>query len=143
MPQRPPELDFSTDPGRVASPKRMNDMADHILGRFRALEGQRPEWNAAIEQLKAIGLTRVTEVLQPIFDTAVAIGAELEALRDEQTSTAWRDQLVADVVASIVDQGLFVRCGAGAEGLTLYSGADLPPGGEGNPGDLYAFVETP
>src|SRR5205085_5889315 len=108
--------------------------ADYLLARFSAIEAQRPEFAAAIDQLKSIGLTRVTEVLQPIFDEAVATAAELEALRTEQTSTAWRDALIADVVDALVEGGQFVRCGAGSEGLTLFSGAVAPNPATAAPG---------
>jgi hypothetical protein len=119
----------------------MNAFADYILQRFAALEAQRPEWESAVDDLKANGLSRVNEVLQPIFDEAVAIGAELSTLRDELASPAWRTALIADVVADLVASGQFVKCGAGNEGLTLYSGAAPPDPATAQPSDLYVYVE--
>jgi len=141
MPKRPSEAEFATDRGRVASPARMNEFSDYLLQRMAALEATRPEWESAVAELKAVGLSRVTEVLQPIYDNAVAIGVELEQLRAALAAPDFRAELIAETVAAIVEQGLFVRCGEGAEGLTLYSGAGLPDGQAGQAGDLYAYVE--
>jgi hypothetical protein len=141
VPQRPADVDFATDRGRIASPKRMNEMSDHFLTRLRALEGFRADWDAAVAELKEIGVSRVTEALQPVFDQAQALADELTQMRADMETDAYRDQLIADVIAAIVGQGLFVKAGAGAEGMTLYSGDAAPDPATGNEGDLYAYVE--
>lgn len=143
MPPLPPDADFATDRGRIASPERMNRFSGYLQARFGALEAQRATWEAAVVELKAIGLSRVTEVLQPIYDNAVAIGTELEALRNALASDDYRAELVADakaaVLQDIAEGNLYVRDGANA-GLELYSGPEAPDPELAAPGAIYIYV---
>lgn len=139
MPDLPPELDFSTAEGRRATPRRMNDMSLYVQARLRALDATRDAWEEATAQLKAIGLERLTAVLQPLFDQAVADTAAIAAARAEIDDPAWRTQLMADLTASLIAAGSFVK--SEPPGITLFSGTEPPPANTGEEGDIYIYVE--
>lgn len=79
----------------------MNVAMDYIVARFRALEAINPEFQSVIEQLKAIGLERVTDVLSPIFEQANQIADQLEAIKDTWENDNTIEQ-VTETVASTV-----------------------------------------
>ncbi|MDD3799356.1 MAG: hypothetical protein PHE36_09290 [Novosphingobium sp.] len=139
MPDLPTDLDFSTTEGRRATPVRMNRMSEHVAARLRALEANRQNWDAAVAQLKALGLERVTAVLQPLFDQAVADAAAISATRAAIEDPQWRAQLIEDVTDALIAAGTFVK--AGTPGITLYSGTEAPPANTGAEGDIYIYVE--
>gem|GEM_PF-6848142 len=141
MPSRSPEAEFATEAGRRATPARMNQFSDYLDGRLRAVEARRASFDAAIAELKGIGLERVTAVLQPLLDQASDDAAAISTLLADLSAPEFRASLIADTIAEIIAQGLFVRAGAGAEGMTLYSGNALPDPLLGQPGDLYAYVD--
>jgi hypothetical protein len=97
----PNELDFATNSGREATPERMNRAMEYLLGLVRALQASRPEFEAAVEQLRAIGLERVTEVLNPIFDQATAIKAALVSIQDEWTASTLPAQVQANAISAV------------------------------------------
>jgi len=119
----------------------MNQFSDYLDGRLRAVEARRASFDAAIAELKGIGLERVTAVLQPLLDQASDDAAAISTLLADLSAPEFRASLIADTIAEIIAQGLFVRAGAGAEGMTLYSGNALPDPLLGQPGDLYAYVD--
>ncbi|MEZ5688693.1 MAG: hypothetical protein R3E21_07935 [Caenibius sp.] len=80
MSNLPPELDFLSPEGRIASPARMDRMAQHLAARLRALEATRDAYNQAIQQLQDIGLQRLNEVLLPLFEEAQSVGDQLAAI---------------------------------------------------------------
>ncbi len=104
MADLPPELDFSTPEGRIATPDRMNRFAGYILARLRALESQQPEFQAAVEQLLTIGLDRVNESLVPVFNQANEIADDLTALHELWTANDVTAQVAAAVLLTVYSQ---------------------------------------
>ena len=87
MSNLPPELDFLSSDGRIASPERMDRMAKHIASRLRALEATRDAYDLAIKQLQDIGLQRLNEVLLPLFEQSQTIADQLAAIHAQ-----WADE---------------------------------------------------
>lgn len=141
MPTRPPELEFATADGREATPERMNRAMDYILGRLKAAESVVPEFESALNQLEATGLTRLNEFLTPLFNEATAMRDAIEVIKLGLEETAWRTALIADVKAAVIADieaaNLYVKAGAGATDATLYAGAGTPDNALGQDGDLY------
>lgn len=102
MSSLPTELDFTKDP--AATPQRMDAAMEYIVARFRALEAIHPEFQSVIDQLKGVGLERVTEVLTPIFQEAQQISDALDALYEEISEDATLEQITADVTDAVVDE---------------------------------------
>lgn len=97
----PAEFDFVKD--KSASPERMNALMTYLDARFRALEAVTPDYLAAIDALKQVGLDRLTEALAPIFENASEIATELAALQAEWLATDFRGGLVADTLDTLRD----------------------------------------
>lgn len=111
----PTEFDFVKD--KSASPERMNALMTYLDARFRALEAVTPDYLAAIDALKQVGLDRLTEALAPIFEDASEIATELAALQAEWLETDFRGGLVDDTLDTLRD-------GVSAEFDTLDKMAD-------------------
>jgi hypothetical protein len=155
----PPELDFSTADGREATPERMNRAMAYIVQRFKAAESVVPEFQTAIDQLKATGLERLDEVLTPLLTSAQAMSDEIVAIRDALATPAWRAALLADAVAGAIAasfndpaqraalindviteigvRNLYIKTGAGSAGATLTAGSAAPDNATGANGDIY------
>lgn len=73
----------------------------YLIARIKAVEAVQPEFLSKLEELRALGLERVTEVLQPIFDDAQAIGEALQAIKDEWDADTLPAQVVADATAAV------------------------------------------
>lgn len=99
MSSLPTELDFTADP--AATPARMDKAMAYIIARLRAVEAVQPDFLAAVEQLKAVGLQRVTEALVPVLDQANAIADALEAIQAQWESDLLPEQVVADTTAAV------------------------------------------
>ncbi|MGE5563124.1 MAG: hypothetical protein ACM3ZV_07410 [Bacillota bacterium] len=101
----PPELDFHSHP--EATPDRMDEAAQYLLARIRALEAGRPAFEAALDDLRAIGLQRLADSLQPVLDQSTAIRDTLLGIQsDWQESTlpeTVRDDAIAAVTAAFED----------------------------------------
>lgn len=95
----PTELDFVANP--VASPDRMNAAMAYIIARLRALEAVTPDFVAAIDSLKQVGLDRLTAALIPVFDQATNIGDTLQALSDHWTAIDLPAQMEAQVLSDL------------------------------------------
>jgi len=98
----PAELDFTANP--AATPARMDRAMEYIVARFRAVEAVQPDFLAAIETLKAVGLDRLAEALIPVFDQANGIAATLEALKTEWEADLTREQVRDDVTERVVEE---------------------------------------
>ncbi|MFA7597019.1 MAG: hypothetical protein WCY92_11755 [Novosphingobium sp.] len=81
----PSEIDFQTD--RRASPERMNRAMLWLYAQLRIAQAQAKSYEVAINELRALGLERVTEALTPVFVQAQEIGQALEAIHDQ-----WADE---------------------------------------------------
>jgi hypothetical protein len=77
----PPELDFAKD--REASPDRMNRAMTYILDRLRQAIAVKADYELAIEELRASGLQRLSEALQPVVANAYQLAGELEAVHGQ------------------------------------------------------------
>jgi hypothetical protein len=99
MSSLPSELDFVADP--EATPDRMNTAMGYLLALIRALQASRPDYDAAIAQLQTVGLERVTDVLNPIFDNANDIQAALQSIVDEWTASTLPAQVQANTTAAV------------------------------------------
>lgn len=95
----PDELDFVVKP--QATPTRMNEAMEYIVARLRALEAVTPDFIAAIDQLKAVGLERLTEALVPIFEEAQSIGDALQAIGDQWLAEDLPGEMEANVLAAL------------------------------------------
>ncbi len=74
----PTELDFSED--RDASPERMNRAMRYLMGQLRVAQAQVKSYEVVIEELRALGLTRVADALTPVFVQAQETGEAIEAI---------------------------------------------------------------
>jgi hypothetical protein len=101
MSSLPREVDFSADP--AATPSRMNKAMEYLIARLRAVEAVQPEFLSRLDELKAVGLDRVTEVLTPIFDDAQDIADSLQAIKDQWAADTLPDQVVADAVEQVTE----------------------------------------
>lgn len=157
MSSLPPELDFSTQHGRSATPERMNEAMDYLLGLIKTVQAVVPDFQSAIDQMKAVGLDRVDEFLTPLLATAQTTVDAITALQASMDSDAFRAALLADavagaiagsfndptqrasliddVIAEIATRQLYIETGAGSAGATLTAGTAAPSGGADN--DLY------
>jgi hypothetical protein len=102
MSSLPTELDFSRNP--AATPERMDAAMEYIVARLRALEAIQPEYQSVIDQLKGVGLERVTEVLNPIFEDAQNIAAAVETIFEQISNDATVEQVTQDVTDAVVDE---------------------------------------
>lgn len=104
MSNLPPELDFLSSDGRIASPERMDRMAKHIASRLRALEATRDAYDLAIKQLQDIGLQRLNEVLLPLFEQSQTIADQLAAIHAQ-----WADEelILADYYSKAQSDAAF------------------------------------
>lgn len=91
----PRELDFALD--SKASPARMNLAMEYIVAKIRALEAVSPDFAAAVDQLKAVGLERLTEVLAPIFVEANNLADALAAIEQAWIDNDLPGQIQAEV----------------------------------------------
>lgn len=99
MSSLPSELNFSADP--AATPARMDRAMTYIIARLKAVEAVQPDFLAAIDQLKAVGLQRVTDALIPVFDQANGIADALEAIRATWEADLLPAQVVAETTAAV------------------------------------------
>jgi hypothetical protein len=79
----------------------MNEAMGYLLALIRALQASRPDYDAAITQLQTIGLERVTDVLNPIFDNAEAIQATLQAIVDDWSTSTLPATVTANAAAAV------------------------------------------
>ncbi|MXO64852.1 hypothetical protein [Altericroceibacterium endophyticum] len=61
----PREIDFSAN--RDASPERMDRAMLYLLGQIRVAQAQVKSYETVIDELRALGLSRVAEALTPVF----------------------------------------------------------------------------
>lgn len=85
MPALPSDLDFFAD--RAASPARMDRAMSNLHGRISALETYKPNFDAQLAQIQQIGLTRLNDVMMPIYDALVVL-THLGAVFTAQSSTS-------------------------------------------------------
>ena len=78
QPSLPAILDFKRD--RSSDPARMNAAMEYLLADVRRVAALKPEFDAAIEELRTVGLSRLVEGLEPVFDRANEILAALETI---------------------------------------------------------------
>lgn len=97
----PVDFDFVKD--KSASPERMNALMGYLDARFRALEAVTPDYLAAIDALKQVGLDRLSEALVPIFANASEIATELAAIQAQWLDTDFSGQLVDDTLTALRD----------------------------------------
>lgn len=97
MSSLPPELDFTANP--AATPARMDEAMGYIASALRRAESLRPDFEAAIERLRAIGLERLDAVLSPIFVDAQGIAARLAAIEVQWLTGDPLAQLLASLQA--------------------------------------------
>lgn len=101
----PAELDFIKSP--EASKERMNLAMEYIVAKIRALEAINPEFQSVIDELKVVGLERVTEALLPIFNDAQtkadAIAALLLAIQTDASIEEVTDNVTENVIAEFAD----------------------------------------
>ena len=101
MSSLPREVDFLAD--RAATPDRMNRAMDYLIARLRAVEAVQPEFLSALDELKGVGLVRVTEVLNPVFEQANAIADALEAIKAQWEADTLPAQVVSDAVDAVTE----------------------------------------
>lgn len=99
MSSLPTEVDFTANP--AATPARMDIAMTYLLARIKVIEALAPDYQAAIDQLNAIGLSRITEVLSPLFTEAQDIVAAIEAIKVTWENDATIAQVEADVEAAV------------------------------------------
>lgn len=97
----PTELDFTKNP--AATPARMDEAMGYIVARLRSLEAIQPEFASVINELRGVGLERLTEALLPIFVSAQEIDASLTALQAEYEEDVFRDEQIAAVLVILRD----------------------------------------
>lgn len=96
----PVEIDFEKD--RSATPKRMNVAMQYLDARFRALEAIQPEYQSVIDQLRGVGLERITEVLTPLFTDAAQTKAAIDAFLDSLQADSTVEDLTGAVTQAVV-----------------------------------------
>jgi hypothetical protein len=137
----------------------MNAAMAYIVSRFAAVESIVPEFQSAIDQMKAVGLDRIDEFLTPLLTTAQATVDAITALQASMDTDAFRAgivtdataaaiagsfndpaqraSLIDDVIAEIASRQLYIEAGAGAAGASLDSGSAPPDNATGADGDFY------
>lgn len=76
----PADLDFTADP--AATPDRMNRAMIYLLGQVRIAQAQVKSYQTVIDELRALGLSRVADALTPVFQQAQDTGAQIQAIYD-------------------------------------------------------------
>jgi len=92
----PPELDFQKN--REASPARMNVAMDYIAAALRQALALKPEYEAALAELRGVGLARLAAALQPVVERANLLAAELAEVHAEWVA----DNAIATMKAEIL-----------------------------------------
>ena len=67
----PDVLNFEKD--RSADPDRMNRAMAYLLGRIAALDAFRPNWQAEVDNLVGVGLSRINDALLPAFQNIQSV----------------------------------------------------------------------
>ena len=98
----PGELDFKES--EDFDKARLDRAMEYIVARFRALEANAPALALAIDDLRALGLQRLNEVLLPVFNDVIEISEALTALREEWIDNDIIGQMVATVTGTITDE---------------------------------------
>lgn len=105
MSSLPTEVDFTANP--AATPSRMDLAMTYLIARIKAIEALAPDYQSAINALNAIGLSRITEVLSPLFTTAQGIAAAIQTIYDtiqaDSTLAAIEAEVAATVTATFAD----------------------------------------
>lgn len=99
MSSLPTEVDFTANP--AATPARMDLAMTYLIARIKAIEALAPDYQSAIDQLNAIGLTRITEVLSPLFTNAQDLVDSIQAIHDTIQEDSTLAQIEADVAATV------------------------------------------
>jgi hypothetical protein len=95
----PREVDFAADPD--ASPERMNVAMAYLLALVRSATAQRVEYEAALEQLRGIGLARLADALTPILTAAQAQGDAIAVVYERWVDGGAIATIKAEILASL------------------------------------------
>lgn len=98
----PEQFDFVKN--KSASPERMKSLMDYLDARFRALESVTPALGDAISDIQTLGLTRLNEVLLPVFNAVNDIEVALEAIQAEWVDTDFPGQLSSAAAATVIEE---------------------------------------
>lgn len=104
----PPEIDFDRD--RDASPTRLNRAMAWLYGQLIVAQSIAKTYEGAVEEVRALGITRMDEVLTPNLQLAIEIAQQLVAIRDQ-----WQDDTIvlANHYTRAESDGLFAAKGHG------------------------------
>lgn len=69
----PPELDI--DPRKSFSKDVVDKAFGYIAGKIRALEAFAPDWQEAVNNLRAFGLQRINEAIMPAYERVMALAS--------------------------------------------------------------------
>ena len=95
----PREVDFAADPD--ASPERMNVAMAYLLALVRSATAQRIEYEAALEQLRGIGLARLADALTPILTAAQAQGDAIAVVYERWVDGGAIATIKAEILTSL------------------------------------------
>lgn len=108
----PPEIDFEQDPS--ATPARMNLAMVYLLALARQGIALQPDFESAIRDLQAVGLSRLNEVLSPILVDAQDIVDDLEAMRTAVANGTEYATLLSSVATALAAAGAASAAAAAA-----------------------------
>lgn len=97
----PVELDFTKNP--AATPARMDAAMEYIMAYFRSLDPIKTAVDDSVDELRRVGLERLTEVLTPIFNDASALADALAAIEAEWIGNDLPGQMIAAVIEALRD----------------------------------------
>ena len=95
----PEQFDFVKN--KSAAPERMKALMEYLDARFRALESVTPALDAVINDVQTLGLTRLNEVLLPVFTATTEIEAALEAIQAQWIDEDFAATLAAAAAATV------------------------------------------
>ena len=95
----PREVDFAADPD--ASPERMNVAMAYLVALCRAANAQRVEYEAALEQIRGVGLARLADALTPVLTAAQTQGDAIAGVYAQWVSGGAIAAIKADIVGAL------------------------------------------
>ncbi|OCC25313.1 hypothetical protein MB02_01170 [Croceicoccus estronivorus] len=137
----PAEIDFDAD--RDATPARMNRAMKWLYAQLRIAQASAKSYEVVIEELRALGLSRVAEALTPVFLQAQQIGDQLAAIRDQWTDADLilanhYTRAEADAAFAAIDHGHAVADVEGLEAILTATATTL--GQKADAAALAAFL---
>jgi hypothetical protein len=98
----PSELDISES--EDLTKERLDKAFEYIVSRLRALESNTLLLDSVINDVQSLGLTRLNEVLLPVFNAVNEIEAALEAIEAEWVDQDFPGQLSSAAAATVIEE---------------------------------------